>query len=68
MSKNDKIRGYRNMLGLTQEQMGMKLSMSKQSYHNKEIGKYSFSDKEKLAFKKLLIPSFPNISIEDIFF
>lgn len=68
MSKNDKIRGYRNMLGLTQEQMGKKLGMSKQSYHNKEIGKYSFSDEEKLSFKKLLIPNFPNISIEDIFF
>lgn len=56
------------MLGLTQEQMGKKLGMSKQSYHNKEIGKYSFSDSEKVDFKNLLLPIFPNISIEDIFF
>lgn len=68
MSRHDKIRGYRNMLGLTQEQMGKKLGMSKQSYHNKEIGKYSFSDSEKVDFKNLLLPIFPNISIEDIFF
>lgn len=34
-----KIRGYRNMLGLTQEQLGKQLGMSKQTYHNKETGK-----------------------------
>ncbi|MDQ8765518.1 helix-turn-helix domain-containing protein, partial [Streptococcus ruminantium] len=48
----NKIRGYRNMLGMTQEQISKKLKMSKQSYHNKETGRSSFSDEEKLAFKK----------------
>ncbi|KXT67737.1 Transcriptional regulator [Streptococcus gallolyticus] len=56
------------MLGLTQEQMGEKLGITKQTYHNKEIGKNSFSDKEKMTFKQLLLPIFPNITIEDIFF
>ncbi|MDQ8760235.1 helix-turn-helix transcriptional regulator [Streptococcus ruminantium] len=64
----NKIRGYRNMLGMTQEQISKKLKMSKQSYHNKETGRSSFSDEEKLAFKKMLLPLFPNITIEDIFF
>ncbi len=30
------------MLGLTQEQLGEKLGMTKQSYHNKEVGKNYF--------------------------
>ncbi|MGC4388691.1 helix-turn-helix domain-containing protein, partial [Streptococcus suis] len=38
MTRKNKIRGYRNMLGLTQEQLGKKLGMTKQSYHNKEVG------------------------------
>ena len=67
MSPN-KIKGYRNMLGLTQEQMGKKLGITKQTYHNKEIGRNSFSDKEKMTFKQLLLPFSPNITIEDIFF
>ena len=42
--------------------------MTNQTYHNKEVGRYSFTDSEKMAFKKLLLPLFPNITIEDIFF
>ena len=68
MINPNKVKGYRNMLGLTQEQMGEKLGITKQTYHNKEIGKNSFSDKEKMTFKQLLLPIFPNITIEDIFF
>ncbi|VMK83594.1 transcriptional regulator [Streptococcus pneumoniae] len=68
MSKENKMRGYRNMLGLTQEKLGKKLGISKQSYYNKESGKTQFSDKEKLKIKNLLIPLFPDITIEDIFF
>ncbi|EPH03110.1 helix-turn-helix transcriptional regulator [Streptococcus intermedius] len=64
----NKIRGYRNMLSLTQKELGEKLGMTKQTYHNKEVGRYSFTDSEKMAFKKLLLPLFPNITIEDIFF
>ncbi|CIW24502.1 transcriptional regulator [Streptococcus pneumoniae] len=56
------------MLGLTQEKLGKKLGISKQSYYNKESGKTQFSDKEKLKIKNLLIPLFPDITIEDIFF
>ncbi|HFU4432911.1 TPA: helix-turn-helix transcriptional regulator [Streptococcus suis] len=68
MTRKNKIRGYRNMLGLTQEQLGEKLGMTKQSYHNKEVGKNSFSDDEKMKFKQLLLPLFPDITLEDIFF
>ena len=40
-----KLRGYRVMLGLTQQQMADKLKISLQSYNNKELGKTPFNDK-----------------------
>ena len=64
----NKIKGYRNYLNLTQEGMGQKLGISKQSYYNKETNKSSFTDEEKKKFKELLLPYFPNITMEDIFF
>ncbi|MEB3643231.1 MULTISPECIES: helix-turn-helix transcriptional regulator [Streptococcus] len=64
----DKVRGYRNMLGLTQAQLGDRLGMTKQTYHNKEVGKNAFTDEEKRNFKELLLPQFPDITIDDIFF
>ena len=68
MTRSDKIRGYRHMLGKTQAQMAEMFDISPQSYHNKECGKVQFTDKEKIAFKKMLLPFFPDITIEDIFF
>lgn len=56
------------MLGLSQEELGRKLGISKQAYYNKENGRNSFSDTEKLKFKTLVLPLFPDITIEDIFF
>ena len=63
-----KVKGYRNMLGLTQKEMAKKLNISSQSYHNKEKGYVAFKDSEKLIIKKMLLPMFPNITLEDIFF
>ncbi|NEW62622.1 transcriptional regulator [Granulicatella sp. zg-ZJ] len=68
MDIKNKIKGYRNMLGLNQKQMGEKLGITKQAYHNKEVGKNYFKDEEKIIFKNLLLPLFPNITLEDIFF
>lgn len=64
----NKIAGYRAMLGLTQEQMGKALGISKQQYSPKERGKVPFNDREKQAFKNVLIPYFPDITIDEIFF
>lgn len=64
----NKVRGYRNMLGMTQEQLGAKLGISKQAYQRKEKGKAAFTDREKMVFKKLLLPMFPDVTLEDIFF
>lgn len=67
MLKSDKIRGYRNMLGKNQEQMERALGISKKSYCNKEKGYVPFKDDEKIIFKNLLLPLFPDITLEDIF-
>ncbi len=56
------------MLNLSQNEMAVKLNISKQSYHNKEIGKTEFSDSEKQTIKELLKSEFPKITIDDIFF
>lgn len=64
----NKIAGYRAMLGLTQEQMGKALGISKQQYSPKGRGKVPFNDREKQAFKNVLIPYFPDITIDEIFF
>ncbi|MGF0046914.1 helix-turn-helix transcriptional regulator [Streptococcus hyointestinalis] len=68
MFQSKKVRGYRNMLGKTQKQMGKELGISEQSYCNKEKGRVPFKDSEKMIFKTLLLPLFPDIKLEDIFF
>ena len=68
MFQKNKIVGYRKMLGKTQLEMSELLSISRQSYYLKENGKISFKDEEKLIIKNLLIPIFPMITIDDIFF
>lgn len=67
MAKN-KIKGYRTMLGLTQKEMAERLNISPQSYYNKENGNVAFKDSEKMQIKEMLLPLFPNITLENIFF
>lgn len=68
MTTKNKIKGYRNMLGKTQCEMAQVLGISTQSYHNKENGLVAFKDNEKIKFKNLILPLFPDITIEDLFF
>ena len=56
------------MLGLTQKEMAERLNISPQSYYNKENGNVAFKDSEKMQIKEMLLPLFPNITLEDIFF
>ena len=64
----NKVKGYRNMLNLTQKETAIKLGISYVSYCNKENGKRDFKDVEKIKFKEMLEPYFPNITLEEIFF
>lgn len=66
--KINKIAGYRANLGLTQAEMAEYLNILPQSYSNKERGGTAFKDSEKVKIKNLLLPHFPGITIDDIFF
>lgn len=68
MKIKNKVKGYRIMLGLTQQEVANELNISISSYINKESGRTAFKDNEKMLFKDLLLPYFPNISLEEIFF
>lgn len=63
-----KLKGYRVMLGLTQQQMADKLDISLQSYNNKETKKTPFNDKERLAIKSMVAEIKPDITIDELFY
>ena len=67
MAQN-KIAGYRVMLGKTQKNMGEILGITAQSYSAKENGKRAFKDSEKKIIKKMVSTLFPKITYEDLFF
>lgn len=56
------------MLGKTQRDMAKIFNISVQAYNQKEKGCVRFKDSEKTVFKNMLLPYFPNITIDDIFF
>lgn len=65
----NKIVGYRNMLGMTQEKMAKQFDISVQAYRMKEKQKINFNKKEMIIFRNLLRKDlFPNITIDEIFF
>ncbi|WP_449451517.1 helix-turn-helix transcriptional regulator [Streptococcus suis] len=64
----DKLKGYRVMLGLTQQKMADNLKISLQSYNNKETGKTPFNDKEKRAIKSMVAEIKPDITIDELFY
>ena len=66
--KPNKVKGYRIMLGMTQKEIANKLDITCESYINKENVITAFNDNEKIAFKNILLTSFPKITLEDIFF
>lgn len=63
-----KLKGYRNMLDLTQKDMAKKLGISPQSYSNKETGKNAFNDRERLAIKSIVAEVKPDITIDELFY
>ncbi|CYV40912.1 transcriptional regulator [Streptococcus suis] len=63
-----KLKGYRVMLGLTQKNMADKFGISLQSYNNKETGKTSFTDRERLIIRDLVREIKPDITIDELFY
>lgn len=68
VTTNTKVRGYRVMLGKTQKEMAEIFSISKQAYSAKERGETRFSNEEMVTIKEMLLPLFPGITIDEIFF
>lgn len=68
LTRNTKIRGYRTMLGKTQKDMAEIFEISKQAYSAKERGNTRFSNEEMIMIKEMLLPMFPGITIDEIFF
>lgn len=64
----NKVKGYRNMLGLSQKEMANKLNISANAYRSKESGKVDFKDSEKIIIKEMILPLFPEVTLEEIFF
>lgn len=64
----NKVTGYRNMLGLSQKEMAKKLNISANAYRSKESGKVDFKDSEKIIIKEMILPLFPEVTLEEIFF
>ena len=65
---NNKIAGYRRMINKNQSEMAKEFGISTQAYSAKETGITQFKDSEKVIFKEMLKPVFPDIKIDDIFF
>ena len=63
-----RLKGYRVMLGLTQQAMADKLEISLRSYNNKETGKTPFNDKEKKKIKSIVTEVKPDITIDELFY
>ncbi|HEM6303527.1 TPA: transcriptional regulator [Streptococcus suis] len=63
-----KLKGYRVMLGMTQKNMADKLEISLQSYNNKETGKTSFTDRERLIIREQVREIKPDITIDELFY
>lgn len=64
----EKVKGYRNIAGMTQAELAKKLGISVQSYRNKEKGRVAFKDSEKIVIRDMLDKIIDGIKIDDIFF
>lgn len=62
------VKGYRNMMNLTQEDVANKLGMTKQQYNPKELGRRPFNDKEKVILLNIFKQADPTLTIERLFF
>ena len=63
-----KVKGYRVMVGLTQQELASKLGISVQSYRNKEKGRVAFKESEKIFIRELFGRVVKGITLEDLFF
>lgn len=65
--KINKVKAFREVLGIPQHEMSRMLSISQPSYNRKEK-KRKFSDEEKIILTDYFKKYFPNETLESIFF
>lgn len=62
------LSNFRKAVGYTQSDVAKIFGISLQAYYRKEKGYTAFTDKEKVIFRDLVKPAFPDVSIESLFF
>lgn len=67
MTKNI-VKGYRNMLNMTQHDMAKMLGISDRAYNSKEKGQTQFTDSQRLKIRELFKTIKPDITIDEIFY
>lgn len=62
----NKVKGYRVMVNLTQEELAKKLGIALRSYQNKEQGITKFTVDELKAIKNIIAEQGVEIAIDDL--
>lgn len=66
---SEKIKSYREQLGMTQQEMADELGITRQNYHQKENGLRKWSDSDKLEIRKLLRRKLDSdMTIDELFY
>ena len=66
---SEKIKKYREQLGMTQQEMADELGLSRQNYHQKENNLRKWSDSDKVKIRELLRKKLdPALTIDELFY
>ena len=66
---SEKIKKYREQLGMTQQEMADELGLSRQNYHQKENNLRKWSDSDKVNIRELLRKKLdPALTIDELFY
>lgn len=64
----NRIKGYRNMIGMSQKDMSKILGIAESTYRQKEKGKSVFKENEIKKFIDAVKSVDPSVNVKDIFF
>ena len=66
---SEKIKKYRERLGMTQQEMADELGLSRQNYHQKENDLRKWADSDKVKIRELLRKKLdPDMTIDELFY
>lgn len=67
MEQVNKVKGYRIMAGISQEEMAAALGITRASYNNKETGKQQFKASEMIKLVEEIQKKVPTVTMDDVF-